>query len=247
MIGGVSVALCLPCRNEGAHLKEVVDEVPPSVDEVIVVSNRSTDDTVDVARSVGVTVAVDDRATGGIGYGYALMTGMSMADTDVVVTADCDGTYPLADIDRAVGHLVDHGLDFVSCNRYPMADPTGAPLKLRLGVGLLNWEVRLLYGIKIHDVLSGMWVVRRTVVDRLGLNMGDWNLSPEIKIKAFRDPGINASELAIVQHDRHGTSHQAYFKTGTSHALWILRHRFGSDPGTVPDRPTASAPSAAAR
>jgi glycosyltransferase involved in cell wall biosynthesis len=211
--------------------------VPAYVDEVVIVSNRSRDDTVEVARSLGAVVEVDDRTHHGNGYGYGVMSALGLATSDLLVTADSDGTYPFESIEGAVNHLVDHNLDYVSCNRYPLADKHQVPFKLRVGVGLLNLEVRLLYGVAVRDVISGMNVIRREVVPTLGLNMGDWNGCPELRLKAFLDPDVAAEEYRIVQRDRFGTSHQAYFRTGFSHAWWLLRYRFGDRRGTTPDPP----------
>lgn len=222
----LSVTVTLPCRNEGAHLAAVTARIPAFVDETIIVSNRSTDDTVAVAERLGLSTVVDDRVSGGIGYGYALITGMQKASSDIIVCADADGTYPIEEAGAVIDHLLDNDLDVVSCNRYPLQGDTAIPWKLRAGVGLLNLETRVLYGRRVKDVLSGMWAIRSSVLDELDLTMGDWNLSPQIKINAIRNPRIRYDEFPIVQHRRHGESHQSYFATGFSHASWILRARF---------------------
>jgi glycosyltransferase involved in cell wall biosynthesis len=228
-----SVAVCLPCRNEANHLAAVVARLPPSVDEIVVVSNRSTDTTIDVAKSLGLTVLQDDRAIRGIGYGFAHMTGIAHCSSDVIVVADGDGSYPLEDIERIIGHLLDHDLDFVSCSRYPLQDHTRIPMRLRLGVRLLNAEVRLLYGQVFSDTLSGMWVFRREARVKLRLTAGDWNLSPEIKLAAALHPDIRFAEYNIAQHAREGFSHQRYLRTGLSHVGFILRYRLAL--GRQPD------------
>lgn len=121
--------------------------VPDFVDEVIVVSNRSIDNTVTVAEALAdVIVIEDDRVANGTGYGYAHMTGMEKATSDLVVAADGDDTYPVADLDQVLDHLLDYNLDFVSCARYPVRHGTNIPPKLRLGTNLLNWETRFFYG-----------------------------------------------------------------------------------------------------
>ena len=222
------ITLCLPCRNEANHLKEVIDRVPKIVDEIIVISNNSTDDTVKVAKTLGVKAVEDNRTIGGIGYGFAHMTGIKMASGDIIVGADGDATYPIEDLDKIIDHLLDNQLDFISCNRYPLQDGTKIPLKLRLGVGVLNTEVRILYGKKINDILSGMWVFKKEVRDNLQLTMGEWNLSPQIKINAATNPNIAFDEYSIAQHQRLGESHQNYFRTGMQHAVWILKNRFTS-------------------
>ena len=220
------ISLCLPCRNEAGHLPEVIKRVPKIVDEIIVISNNSKDNTVEVAKKLKVIALEDNRTIGGIGYGFAHMTGIERATGDIIVGADGDATYPIEDLQKIIDRLIDEELDFISCNRYPLQQGTKIPFKLRLGVGTLNWEVRLLYGIKINDILSGMWVFNKTAKKRLNLNMGEWNLSPQIKINAARHPEIKFSEHSIAQHQRLGESHQAHFKTGFQHLWWIFLNRF---------------------
>lgn len=218
------ITVCFPCRNEGAHLKEVLARVPKFVDEIVVVSNKSKDDTVAVAKKLGAKAFEDNRTIGGIGYGFAHITGINNATGDIIVGADGDATYPVEDLAEIIDHLLDNELDFISCNRYPLKDGTKIPFKLRAGVWMLNTEVRVLYGRKIQDILSGMWVFKKEAREHLNLTMGDWNLSPEIKINAAISPDIAFGEYSIAQHQRMGESHQNYFKTGLNHAMWILRH-----------------------
>jgi glycosyltransferase involved in cell wall biosynthesis len=195
------------------------------VDEIIVISNKSTDNTVEVAKKLGLKVIEENRTIKGIGYGYAHMAGIKAASCDLIVGADGDGTYPVEELPKVIDDLLNRKLDFISCNRYPMLKRTKIPFKLRLGVWLLNTEVRLIYGIKIKDILSGMWVFKRPVRNKLGLSMGDWNLSPQIKINAALNKNIKYSEFSIAQHQRWGESHQKYLKTGLSHAWWIFKNR----------------------
>lgn len=222
------VSVCFPCRNEAKHLKKIVGSVPEFVDEIIIVSNRSTDDTVAVAKKIGGKVKVyeDNRTIGSIGYGYAHMTGIKKATGDLIIGADGDGTYPVGQLKSIIDSFIQRELDFMTCTRYPLIDGTKIPFKLRLGVAILNAEVRLLYGLKFRDTLSGMWVFNSKIKNRLSLTMGDWNLSPQIKLNAARHPEIAYGEYSIAQHSRFGSSHQKHFKTGASHLFWILRNRF---------------------
>jgi glycosyltransferase involved in cell wall biosynthesis len=223
-----TITVCLPCRNEGNHLKQVIKGIPDIVDEIIVVSNASKDNTVAVAKKIGgrVRVIEDNRTVGGIGYGFAHMSGIKAAKSSLIVGADGDATYPIEDLSKVIDHLLDSKLDFISCSRYPMQDGTKIPFKLQLGVTLLNWEVRILYGIGVKDVLSGMWVFKKTIRNKLQLTMGEWNLSPQIKINAATNHQIKFEEYLIKQHQRMGDTKQNYFKTGFAHAWWIFKNRF---------------------
>ena len=219
------ITVCFPCRNEAGHLEQVLQSVPDFVDEIIVISNKSSDDTVMVARRLGARGIEDNRTLGGIGYGYAHMTGINAATGDIIVGADGDGTYPVEQLAEIIDHFLDNKIQFLSCNRHPLRGDTRIPFKLRFGVWMLNVEVRMLYRRKIQDILSGMWLIDRSIKSKLDLTMGDWNLSPEIKLNAATNPDISFQEYHIEQHVRHGESHQNYFKTGISHAWWILKNR----------------------
>lgn len=231
MIRNKKISLCLPCRNEGAHLKEIVKSVPSYVDEIIIISNNSTDNTVKIAKSIKgkVRVIEDNRTLDGIGYGFAHMSGIEAAKGDIIIGADADGTYPLDDIKKIVNQLLDNNLDFISCNRYPIQKGTKIPLKLKAGVWLLNLEARLLNRVKIKDILSGMWLFTREIRPELQLTMGDWNLSPQIKINAATSDKIKFEEYQIVQHKRLGKTKQKYLRTGIQHASWLLKNRLFFD------------------
>lgn len=223
-----SVSLVMPCRNEERHLRQLVASVPDLFDEVIIVNNRSTDGTWDLARQLSeedprICPMTDNRVGGGgIGYGYALMTGIGSATSDWVVCADSDGTYPIDVTPEILEWCLATGHDFASCSRYP---DRGISPMLRLGVNILNVEIALLYGLHLADSLSGMWVFRREVIPALELSAGDWNLSPQIKLHAWAALGERFAEYKVSQRVRLGSTKQHYFRTGMSHLLWILRAR----------------------
>lgn len=236
MLNGKTVSLVMPCRNEASFLEDLIDEVPGFYDEIICVSNKSTDDTVDVGIRLETRISrfrllQDDRTAGGIGYGYAHMTGINAACGDIIVCADSDGTYPIEDVPQLWNVMSANNIQFVSCTRYPDAQ---IPFKLQLGVKILNLEIAFLYGLKIHDSLSGMWVFTRDVIPSLNLTEGDWNLSPQIKLNAYAALGSRFKELKIVQKIRNGETKQNYFETGMKHLLWIAKNRFSRRKGIQP-------------
>src|SRR4051812_2728398 len=99
------ISLCLPCRNEANHLPEVIARIPKFVDEIIVISNNSKDDTVAVAKKLNVIALEDNRTIGGIGYGFAHMTGIEHATGDIIVGADGDATYPIENLKSIIDKM----------------------------------------------------------------------------------------------------------------------------------------------
>ena len=61
------IKVIIPAYNEQDSIGLVVGDIPRIVDEVIVVNNNSSDDTVKVARAAGATVLSEKRS----GYGPA--------------------------------------------------------------------------------------------------------------------------------------------------------------------------------
>jgi glycosyltransferase involved in cell wall biosynthesis len=223
MIDGLSVAVVIPCRNEESALNKILPTMPNEIDEIIVVDNNSTDRTADVAQSLGAKVLREHR----VGYGYALRTGMQAATSDIIVTIDGDGTYPIHCTRLVVNEMVARKIDFVSCTRMPRQD-TGERLWVRIfGVKVLNIFVNLLYNYPMRDCLSGMMVMYRDKFSDRSYEEGDWNLNVEIKLIALVDPKIRFTEIHIPYHDRVlEQSKQQIFITGFKHLWYLFRFRF---------------------
>lgn len=220
------ITLYMPCRNESPNLEKISARIPEYIDEKIIVSNKSTDNTISKARKLGFKVYEDNRTIDGIGYGFAHMTGIKKSSGDIIIAVDGDAEHPIEDLNKIIRVMIKNKYDFMYCSRYPLTDSKETSFKQKLGVFLLNIEVRVLYGIKLNDVLSGMWLMKKEVKDQLALSEGDWNLSPQIKINAAKNPNIKFGEYNIAGHKRSaGKTHQQYFKTGLKHMYWILVNR----------------------
>lgn len=100
---GRTVSMCIPCRDEAATIGSLVSVVRSElmertgvVDELIVLDDRSTDDTARVAAHAGArVVSIEDvhRVHGdGHGKGNALWATLLVSHGDVVVWCDGDVT-----------------------------------------------------------------------------------------------------------------------------------------------------------
>jgi glycosyltransferase involved in cell wall biosynthesis len=89
MRGQLRVAAIVPAYNEGATLREVLSvlKATPSIDEVLVVSDGSTDDTVEIARALGLrTIHLRQNQ----GKGRAMEIGVAHTDAEVLLFVDAD-------------------------------------------------------------------------------------------------------------------------------------------------------------
>lgn len=86
-----TLSVVIPCLNDSELLRSCLDSlqsqtVPP--DEIIVVDNGSTDDSVQVAKAAGATMVYESRR----GITRASAAGYAAADGDVIVRIDADVT-----------------------------------------------------------------------------------------------------------------------------------------------------------
>jgi glycosyltransferase involved in cell wall biosynthesis len=94
MIAGRKICVVLPAYNAGRTLEATYKEIPTEVvDDIIVVDDASTDDTLEVARRLGVFTVVHDRNKG---YGANQKTCYRLAlerGADIVIMLHADYQY----------------------------------------------------------------------------------------------------------------------------------------------------------
>lgn len=216
------ISLVMPCLNEEQGLPQVARDLPTLVDQVIVVDNNSTDNTAAVARSYGWTVVPETRR----GYGRAYKSGLSAATGDVIVTMDGDGTYPRNFIPILIDVMDDENIDFISCDRTGHKDRPSSFLRV-LGNDILNLAIFVVYGFRIHDSQSGMWVFKRELLSRMNLTSDTMAFSEEIKLEAFTLPNVRCKELVIYYKERYGESKLNIWRDGFANLAFLFKKRFG--------------------
>ena len=108
------IKVIIPAYNEEKAIGHVIKDIPCSVSEVIVISNNSTDNTIQVAKNAGATVLSENRK----GYGYACLKGLEYiaqleTKPDIVVFLDGDySDYP-QDLTQIIAPILDDNIDFV--------------------------------------------------------------------------------------------------------------------------------------
>jgi glycosyltransferase involved in cell wall biosynthesis len=161
----------LPAYNAEKTLAATVADFPPGcVDEVLLVDDGSRDRTVEVARSMGLTVIVHEKNKGYGGnqktcYRYALDRG-----ADVVVMIHPDYQYDARVIPHAVG-IIELGIcDVVLGNRVrSRAEAVGCGMpwwKYVSNRGLTLFE-NMALGQNLGEFHSGFRVYRRSVLETI--------------------------------------------------------------------------------
>ncbi|MFM7232455.1 MAG: glycosyltransferase family 2 protein [bacterium] len=222
MIQNLKVSLVIPCYNEEDGVREVIERTPKDVDEIVVVDNNCTDRTAEVARSLG-AVVVSERTPG---YGAAYKAGLKAATGDLIVTLDGDGTYPPESIPALVGKLVERKLDFLSASRFPLADPKAMGITNRIGNWVLTATAMVLFFTPIRDSQSGMWVFKRSTLERMRITSDGMPFSQEIKLEAILR-GYRFGEEHIAYGARIGEVKLQKWRDGWLNLTFLFRKRFG--------------------
>jgi glycosyltransferase involved in cell wall biosynthesis len=184
--------------NEQAAVGRVLEDIERVTDgrtEVVVVDS-STDRTPEIARERGAKVIEQEPQ----GYGVAVHEALLSASRPVVVTTDCDDTYPMEALPRFL-ELINEGYDVVSGDRLYHGADAMPPLN-RLGNHLFALLASVLLGERVHDTTTGMRAYRREVIRGI-----DWTentgLSAELLIRPLAR-GHRVREEPIEYRERAG-------------------------------------------
>jgi glycosyltransferase involved in cell wall biosynthesis len=169
---GKKIVVVMPAYNAARTIEKTWREIPMDlVDEVVVTDDASHDDTVEVARSLGLRTLVhqENRGYGGnqkTCYAEALRLG-----ADVVVMLHPDYQYTPRLIPAMVGLITDGPFDVVLGSRVlgGRARRGGMPLYKYVSNRLLTAAQNLLMGAKLSEYHTGYRAFSRPVLESLPL------------------------------------------------------------------------------
>ena len=157
----IRVAVLIPCKNEAVAIGQVVTHFRAALPDaaVFVYDNNSTDQTIAEARAAGAVV----RREALPGKGNVVRRMFADIEADAYILVDGDDTYDPAVASAMVRMLLEGPLDMVTATR--VAEAGGAyRAGHRLGNRVLSKIVRLLFGDRVTDMLSGYRVFSRRFV-----------------------------------------------------------------------------------
>lgn len=227
----MKVSIVLPTLNEEEGIGDTIDSI--NMDkfkekgwdvEILVVDGNSTDRTREIAEEKGAKIIIEPRK----GYGRAYKTGFYKAEGDIIVTGDADGTYPFDKAHEYVEMMVREKLDFITTNRFANLEKKSMTFKHYFGNFILSFTLRLLYGIKIKDSQSGMWIIRKEALKKIK-PIEEFHdgmpFSEEIKIEMFINKDIKAREIPSCLYRRKGKAKLQSWKDGWRNLKFLIKYR----------------------
>jgi glycosyltransferase involved in cell wall biosynthesis len=216
-----SIRVIVPAFNEARSIGLVVGDIPDGlVDEVIVVNNASTDETVVNARAAGATVITEQRR----GYGSACLAGIAYADgmgTDIVVFLDGDYSDHPDEMAALVRPIITEEADMVIGSRMLGERESGAMLpQAVLGNRLACALMRRFWGAEYTD-LGPFRSISMDSLKSLGMCDQTFGWTIEMQIKAIR-AGLRIREVPVSYRRRVGVSKITGTVNGTVRASYKI-------------------------
>jgi glycosyltransferase involved in cell wall biosynthesis len=178
------VIALIPAYNEVARVGEVVAQVRPQVDEVIVVDDGSDDGTAAAAEKSGARVLRHEQNRGKGGAIATALDYFGRSDAEFAILLDADGQHDPVEIVKFVETAGREQADIVVGTR--MGDTGAMPVVRRLTNEFTSWVTSRLARQRIPDSQCGYRLLRRNVLKDLRLSTARFETETEMLIQAAR-------------------------------------------------------------
>lgn len=223
------IKVIIPAFNEEKAIAKVIAEIPKSVDEIIVISNNSTDKTEAVAQKAGATVLSEIRK----GYGYACLKGMEYIgrqenEPDIVVFLDGDySDYP-EELTKLIAPILNDNIDFVIGARVQSLRESGSMTPQQVfGNWLATFLMRVFFKAKFSD-LGPFRAIKYKKLLRLQMQDKTYGWTVEMQLKVLKQK-MSYVEIQVRYKNRIGVSKVSGTVRGTIMAgikiiAWIIKY-----------------------
>lgn len=213
------ISVVMITKNEEKAVGKVIKDIKSVVpDAEIVIVDSSSDKTAQIAEQNGAKVIKQLPPSG---YSPAMDLALRSAKGDIVVTLDCDDTYPVEQIPVLVNYINNQGYDIVDASRLK-----NKPKAMPWLNYLANWGfaslASTLFLKRITDLHSGMRAYRKSLIDSLKYDEKGDALPVELLLRPLKK-GYKLKVIFIEYKERIGRSSLRPLRA----AWWTLRRILG--------------------
>jgi glycosyltransferase involved in cell wall biosynthesis len=225
------IKVIIPAYNEQDSIANVIKDIPKIVDEIVVISNNSTDDTEINAKNAGATVLSENKK----GYGFACLKGMHYISTqaikpDIIVFLDGDySDYP-EQLTEIIAPILKDNIDFVIGARVKELREVGSMTPQQVfGNWLATFLMKFFFGAKFTD-LGPFRAIKYNQLVRLEMQDKTYGWTVEMQLKALKQK-LTYVEIPLKYRNRIGVSKVSGTVKGSIFAGikilgWIFKYSF---------------------
>ncbi len=220
------VTVVIPTKDEEGLIGEIVDSVKPFADDVLVIDGHSSDRTREIAAEHGARVTLD----GGKGKGEALRRSLDLAEGEIVVFIDADGSHDPRDIPALVAPIAAGNADLVIGSRGKGGSDelhgTLEQLIRYVGSQLIMLAINYRWNVRLTDSQNGFRAIRRDVGRQLGMRSNLTTIEQEMLMKCLKQ-GYRVSEIPSHEYERKwGTSKVVVWRLWFAYIWSLFRNIF---------------------
>lgn len=226
----MKLSIVIPAYNEEDAIASIIERTlaarehiiatsPAREVEVIVVSDGSTDRTVEIARTFmpEIKLIVFERNRG---YGAAIKRGFTEGAGELVGFLDADGTCDPAFFAALCTALADHDAAVALGSR--LGPQSRMPRIRRVGNRIYAAILSALSNRVVTDTASGMRVIRRDVLPQLYPLPDGLHFTPAMSARVLMDDNLGIVECPMPYEERVGESKLNVFHDGVRFLRTIL-------------------------
>ncbi len=201
MQNSIALSVVMITLNEQAAIGSVVQKIREAVEpgEILIVDS-SNDKTAEIAEALGCRVIRQHPAQG---YGPALGLALREAAGEIIVTMDCDDTYPPQAIIELMA-LIEAGYEIVSASRL-VSRPKAMPASNYIANVIFAKLAGIICGVRTTDVHTGMRAYRKSLIHKFDFDPNGMALPVELLVGPVSQ-GYKYKEIGIEYFERTGQS-----------------------------------------
>tara|TARA_Y100000310_G_scaffold342995_1_gene448639 strand:+ start:2061 stop:2759 length:699 start_codon:yes stop_codon:yes gene_type:complete len=183
------VSVLIPAKDEGTNIGKVLKDLNKVIKEskkykfeVIVIDDRSMDNTGLIAKKLGAKVIINK---GKNGKGKALALGFKHAKGDYIVMLDADYSHIPEDIPRFLQKL-DQGYGLIVGSRH-FGGSDEYDIIRYFGNFSLTGIFRMFFGLDLSDALNGFKAFKRNIISNYKYKSKDFEIEIELIANTLRE------------------------------------------------------------
>lgn len=197
----VRVSVVVPAKNEEKTVRDVIFNVRPYADEILVIDGHSRDRTREIAEELDAKVILDN----GQGKGDGVRTGIQRATGQIIAFIDADGSHDPHDIPKLIAPIAEGKADLVIGSRMRGgSDELFGKIEylLRLiGQAIITTSINLYYKTELTDSQNGLRAIRADVARKVDLRENIATIEQEMLLKVLKQ-GYRVMEVPTHEYAR---------------------------------------------